>query len=118
VDTSEFVVALSASVGFLISLSFAEVPWSVVGAILVGGLIAAPVAAYIVRLLPARILGTAVAGVILITNMKTFLGAVGVSGSLTFVIYALIVVVWLAALVHSIMVNRQEKRTVAEGQPA
>ena len=119
VDTSEFVVALSASIGFLISLSFAQVPWGVVGAILAGGLVAAPIAAYIVRIMPARILGTAVAGVILITNMKTFLEAVGISGGLAIVIYVLIVAVWLAALGHSIVVNRQEKsRAATEGQPA
>jgi uncharacterized protein len=119
VDASEFVVALSASVGFLISLSFAQVPWTVVGALLLGGVVAAPIAAYIVRILPARVLGTAVAGVILITNMKTFLGAVGVSGGLAVVIYVLIVVVWLTALGHSVMVNRREKsRPVTEGQPA
>jgi len=118
VDTSEFVVALAASIGFLLTLSFAEVPWSVVGALLVGGVVAAPVAAWVVRILPMRVLGTAVGGVILITNMKTFLGAVGVSGGVVFVVYALIVVVWVAALVHSVTVNRQESKTVAEGQPA
>ncbi len=118
VDTSEFVVALSASIGFLLTLSFAEIPWQVVGALLVGGVVAAPIAAYVVRILPMRLLGTAVGGVILITNMQTFLEAVGVSGGLVFVVYALIIVVWVAALVHSIMVNRQENRTVAEGQPA
>jgi uncharacterized membrane protein YfcA len=118
VDTSEFVVAFAASVGFLISLSFADIPWQVVGALLVGGLIAAPIAAWVVRILPMRVLGTAVGGVILITNMKTFLETAGVSGGLVFVIYALIVVVWLAALAHSIIVNRQEKRTVVEGNPA
>ncbi len=118
VDTSEFVVALAASIGFLLTLSFAEVPWGVVGSLLVGGVVAAPVAAWVVRILPMRVLGTAVGGVILITNMKTFLGAVGVSGGVVFVVYALIVVVWVAALVHSITVNRQESKTVAEGQPA
>lgn len=118
VDTSEFVVALAASIGFLLTLSFAEIPWGVVGALLVGGVIAAPIAAYVVRILPMRVLGTAVGGVILITNMRTFLGAIGVEGNIVFVVYALIVVVWMAALAHSIMVNRQEKRTVAEGQPA
>jgi uncharacterized protein len=119
VDASEFVVALSASVGFLISLSFAQVPWMVVGALLLGGVVAAPIAAYIVRILPARILGTAVAGVILITNMKTFLEVAGVSGGLAVIIYVLIVVVWLVALGHSVMVNRREKSgAVTEGQPA
>jgi uncharacterized membrane protein YfcA len=119
VDTSEFVVALAASIGFLLALSFAEIPWQIVGALLLGGVFAAPVAAYIVRILPARILGTAVGGIILVTNMRTFMGAVGIEGALALFLYAVIVVVWIAALVHSIMVNRREKtkNAVAEGQP-
>ena len=119
VDTSEFVVALAASLGFLLALSFAQIPWQIVGALLLGGIVAAPIAAYVVRILPARILGTAVGGIILITNMRTFMGAIGVEGALALFLYAVIVVVWISALVHSIMVNRQEKvDTVAEGQPA
>ena len=119
VDTSEFVVALSASIGFLLALSFAEVPWGVVGALLLGGVVAAPIAAYIVRILPARILGTAVAGVILITNMKTFMEAIGVEGALAMILYVLIVAVWVAALAHSIQVNRKERNgRLAECQPA
>jgi glucan phosphoethanolaminetransferase (alkaline phosphatase superfamily) len=109
VDTSEFLVALSASIGFLLALSFTEIPWTVVGALLLGGVIAAPIAAYIVRILPTRILGTAVGGVILVTNMKTFLEAVGIGGVLAILIYILIVAVWIAALIFSIRVNRQEK---------
>jgi uncharacterized membrane protein YfcA len=118
VDTSEFLVAFAASVGFLISLSFANIPWQLVGALLVGGLIAAPIAAWIVRILPARIMGTSVGGLILVVNMRTFLETVGVDGGLALIIYALIVVVWIAALAHSVMVNRQEKKMVAQGQPA
>jgi hypothetical protein len=92
----------------------------VVGALLLGGIIAAQLAAFVVRTLPARILGTAVAGVILITNMRTFMGAVGVEGVTATLLYVLIVVIWVVALVHSIMVNRREKarNEVAEGQPA
>jgi uncharacterized protein len=119
VDTSEFVVALAASIGFLLALSFAQIPWQIVGALLLGGVIAAPVAAYIVRILPARILGTAVGGIILVTNMRTFMGAVGIEGALALFLYALIVVVWIAALVHSIQVNSLErKNAVTEGHPA
>ena len=120
VDTSEFVVALAASMGFLLALSFAEIPWQIVGALLLGGIIAAPIAAYIVRILPARILGTAVGGIILVTNMRTFMGAVGIEGATALLLYAVIIVVWIAALVHSIMVNRQEKgKNAATGsQPA
>ncbi len=120
VDTSEFVVALAASIGFLLALSFAEIPWQIVGALLLGGVVAAPIAAYVVRVLPARILGTAVGGIILVTNMRTFMGAVGIERASAWLLYAVIVVVWVAALVHSIMVNRQEKvkNAATEGQPA
>jgi hypothetical protein len=96
-----------------LALTFAQIPWTVVGALLLGGVIAAPIAAYIVRILPARILGTSVGGVILITNMKTFLGAVGVSGPLAILIYVAIVAVWIAALAFSIQVNRREKNGIA-----
>jgi uncharacterized membrane protein YfcA len=121
VDTSEFVVALCASAGFLISLNFADIPWQVVGALLAGGLIAAPIAAWLVRILPMRVLGTAVGGVILITNMRTFLQTIGVSGNAAVLVYILIVTVWLAALAFSIRVNHQEKGqkgSAAHGQPA
>jgi len=116
VDTSEFVVAICASAGFFYALSFAEVPWQVVGALLVGGVFAAPIAAYVVRILPTRILGTAVGGLILVTNMRTFLKAVGLNSDpvLTWGIYAVIVAVWVAALVFAVMIVRQEDTAVVE----
>jgi uncharacterized membrane protein YfcA len=113
VDTSEFVVALCASVGFLIGLSLAEVPWTVVGALLAGGVVAAPVAAWVVRLLPARVLGTAVGGVILITNARTFMDAVGISGAADNLVYFAIAAVWLAALSYAVLVVLQERAAVS-----
>ena len=123
VDTSEFIVAVCASIGFFFALSFAEVPWNVVGALLVGGVIAAPIAAYVVRILPTRILGTAVGGLILVTNMRTFLGAIGLRSDpvIPWLIYAVIVAVWIAALVFAIQMVRQERTAVeqpGEGSPA
>ena len=120
VDTSEFLVALAASLGFLLGLSFAEIPWTVVGALLLGGLFAAPLAAYIVKILPTRILGTAVGGVILIVNMRTFFEAIGVTGALATAGYLLIVGVWVAAIAFAIIAIRRDKAVggTAEGQPA
>jgi len=118
VDTSEFVVALCASLGFLFSLSIAEVPWTVVGALLAGGLFAAPIAAYIVKVLPTRILGTAVGGVILLTNMRTFLSTFGVEGAAAGVAYFVIVGVWVSAMAFSFAAIRRDRRMVGEGQPA
>jgi uncharacterized protein len=114
VDTSEFIVALCASIGFLISLSFAQVPWSVVGVLLGGGLIAAPIAAWIVRHLNARVLGTAVGGFILLVNAKTFLEAVGLDPSLNIIVYVAILAVWVTALYFAITALRRERQPVLE----
>jgi uncharacterized membrane protein YfcA len=114
VDTSEFVVALCASIGFLITLSFAQVPWSVVGAILAGGLVAAPIAAWIVRHLNARVLGTAVGGFILLVNANTFLEAVGFNPQLNIIVYVAILAVWITALYFAIAAIRRERKPVVE----
>lgn len=120
VDTSEFIVAVCASIGFFFALSFAEVPWAVVGALLVGGVFAAPIAAYVVRILPTRILGTAVGGLILVTNMRTFLGAIGLRSDpvIPWLIYAIIVAIWIAALVFAVQMVRREGERTPEGEPA
>jgi uncharacterized membrane protein YfcA len=110
VDTSEFVVALCASLGFLISLSLAEIPLGVVAALLIGGVIAAPLAAYLVRLLHPRVLGTAVAGVILLTNARTFLKAIGVDPSVNYFVYAAIVAIWLVAIYFALSFARRDSR--------
>ncbi len=116
VDTSEFLVALSASVGFLFGLSLAEIPWTIVGALLLGGLIAAPIAAYIVRILPIRIMGTAVGGFILVVNANTFFSAIGLSSSVATVAYIVLIAVWVAALIFAIGARREDEEEAAEGQ--
>jgi len=116
VDTSEFVVALSASIGFLLTLSLSDIPFTLVGALLLGGVVAAPIAAWIVRILPARILGTAVGGFILVVNANTFFSAIGLSTGIATVAYILLVAVWIAALVFAIGARRQDQEE-AEGQP-
>ncbi|MDQ3923385.1 MAG: sulfite exporter TauE/SafE family protein [Actinomycetota bacterium] len=112
VDTSEFVVAMCASVGFLISLSFAEIPLSIVAALLIGGVIAAPLAAWLVRHLHPRVLGTAVGGVILLTNARTFLKAIGVDPGTNHFVYAVILVIWAIALYFAFSIARRDSRPV------
>ena len=114
VDTSEFIVAVAASIGFLISLSFAQVPWGVVAALLIGGLIAAPLAAWIVRHLNARVLGTAVGGFILLVNANTFLGAIGLNPELNIIVYVAILAVWVTALYFAVAAIRRERKPVLE----
>src|SRR5215204_1467907 len=114
VDTSEFVVALCASAGFLVSLDSSVFAFPVVGALLLGGVVAAPMAAWLVRWLHPRILGAAVGGFILLVNAKTFLGAVGLNPSLNVIVYAAILAVWLTALYFAISAVRREHKPVLE----
>ncbi len=113
IDTSEFIVAFAASVGFILSLGTREIPWAYVLAILAGGVVAAPLAAWIVRKLHPRILGTAVGGVILLTNLKTVLSGLGASDGLVWSLYPALVVVWFGAFVRALLRVRRD-RTVRE----
>jgi uncharacterized membrane protein YfcA len=71
VDTAEFVVAVGGSLGFLVGLGTQGIHWTYVVALMVGGMLAAPVAAAVVRYLPARVLGVAAGGLIVLTNLQT-----------------------------------------------
>lgn len=75
IDASEFLVAIAASLGFLIGLGGQGIVWWMALALLLGGLIAAPIAAWLVRHLPPRILGTAAGSAIVIVNIRSLLKA-------------------------------------------
>jgi uncharacterized protein len=62
VDTSEFLVALAASAGFLLALGSEVIAREVLLGLLVGGLAAAPLAPWLVRKVTARLLGALVGG--------------------------------------------------------
>ena len=67
-------VSVAASLGFLIGIGAAGIHWGFAIALLVGGLIAAPLAALLVRIAPAHLLGVAVGGLIVLTNGRTLMG--------------------------------------------
>ena len=98
VDTSEFLVALAASIGFLLGLGSAVLdPWTV-GGLLLGGVLAAPLAAWLVTKIPAPVLGTGVGGIIVLTNTRTILRSLDVTGWASTTIYLVVVGVWAAAV--------------------
>jgi hypothetical protein len=105
-----------ASAGFLISLSFVQINVGWLLALLVGGLIAAPIAAWLVRKLPARILGAAIGGLILVTNTKTFGEAVGAPSGVLVAAYVVFISIWLAAIASAVVAVRRDVRAVP--QPA
>ena len=116
IDTSEFLVAVAASLGFLFSLGSQGLNWTWVLAFLLGGLIAAPVAAWLVRLVPPRVLGSAVGGVIIVTNVRTLLKSdwIAASGAVSALVYVVLYAVWAAALAYSIRAHLHEKTAGTE----
>jgi hypothetical protein len=68
VSAAEFVVAVSASLGFLLQIGRIDIDWGIVGGLALGGVIAAPIAARLVGKLPARQLGIVVALAIITLN--------------------------------------------------
>jgi hypothetical protein len=123
VDTSEFVVTVAASLGFLIALGGQGISFGAVAALLVGGLIAAPIAAWLVRHIPGRILGSLVGGVIVLTNVRTILrsDSVAASSSTQAAAYILIAVVWVAAVAWSLrsyLAERDELAVASDSEAA
>jgi len=123
VDTSEFMVSVAASVGFIAGLGAAAIDWAVVGTLLAGGVVAAPIAAWLVRHMKPRLLGCAVGGLIILTNVRTILNTLGAHGSVRTGLYAGLAAIWAVALVYTVVVLRRERgarleaEQVAAGEP-
>lgn len=111
VSASEFVVAISASAGFFVALSGQAVRLEYVVALLGGGIIAAPIAAYSVRKLNPRLLGAIVGGFICFTNARTILGALGASESTFQLVYIAIASIWALAIAYVVRALRSEIRS-------
>ncbi|MBY0090741.1 sulfite exporter TauE/SafE family protein [Priestia aryabhattai] len=99
VDTSEFAIAISATLGFLISLGWQDINWFWVIALMLGGVIAAPIAAWLVRILPSYLLGVFVGGFIVLTNVWTLLKAWSISDLGETFIYVVIFTLWIIAII-------------------
>jgi uncharacterized membrane protein YfcA len=97
-DASEFAVSVAASIGFFVALDLSVISPMIVGGMLLGGLIAAPIAAWLVRHLPARILGVAVSGLIILTNGPRALDAIGLPSAAELLVLGAIAAAWLGAM--------------------
>lgn len=117
IDASEFVVSLGASAGFLLALGHTGINFPFVLALLIGGIIAAPVAAWLVRLMAPRILAVGAGGLIIFTNARTLLSIDAVDAVLpaaaSAIILLAIAALWAAALTWVIRKELAEKRAEA-----
>ena len=110
VSASEFLVAASASLGFLVGLrqEFLE-NWPVVVGLMVGGVIAAPFAAWLVTKVSPALLGSAVGGVIVLTNSQKLVHFFDIQWPWSTGIYSVIVVAWAALVIYAWRTSRGPK---------
>ncbi|WP_053365641.1 sulfite exporter TauE/SafE family protein [Bacillus sp. FJAT-27245] len=99
VDTSEFAIAVSSTIGFLLTLGWSTVNVQWVLALMIGGVIAAPIAAWLVKIIPTNLLGTLVGGIIILTNIRTLFGALHVSQSVAQYTFVGLAILWAAAVI-------------------
>jgi uncharacterized membrane protein YfcA len=119
IDTSKFLVSSSASLGFLTSLGHDGIDVRWVGGLLIGGVVAAPMAAWLVRRMPPRLLGSLVGGLLVLTNVRSLLRSdlVGAPAGVQAAAYAVIAVLWVGAFAWSLRAYRRERAAVAPVVP-
>ena len=106
IDTSEFVVAVGGSLGFLFALGKQGIDFRVAAALLVAGVVAAPLAAWLGRHLAPRVLGVAAGGLIVLTNNDTIVKALGGTGAAELAVAVVVAVVWVTLVVWAVKQER------------
>jgi uncharacterized membrane protein YfcA len=102
VSASEFLVTVAASAGFVLGLGTAGIDWLAVAGLVGGGVLAAPLAAWLVTRLPAPVLGAAVGAFIVLTNLATVLAGAGVEGVAVPTAHVAVAVVGVLAVVGAV----------------
>jgi uncharacterized protein len=109
VNTAEVAVALVAAGSLITSLGGAGLELGIVLAMLIGGIAAAPLAAYVIRFLPPRLLGLAVAGLLLATQTRELAGYFDL-GAGRWIAYAVIPLVILGAALRPRLTRARRAR--------
>jgi uncharacterized membrane protein YfcA len=73
VNLAEFFITIIIATTFFVLLGTKEYDWGMIGMLLLGGAVAAPLAAYLCRRLPARLLGVLVGIALIAFNLRTIL---------------------------------------------
>ncbi|GAA1510967.1 sulfite exporter TauE/SafE family protein [Kribbella lupini] len=119
VNAAEFIVSVAASLGFLFGLGSENIPYGIVAALLIGGVIAAPLAAWLVSRLATQWLGVGVGLVLILTNARTLMKGLEVGTGPRFVVYGVLVGLWAAVVAYGVRrsslqrVEEKELETVA-----
>lgn len=113
VSLAELLVAIAASIGFLGHLGGEHIDMAAVGALLGGAVVVAPFAAWVVKVLPPRVLGAFVGGLIIVLNARTILLALGVPGAPRLALLIGLFAVGASMVVRAHLVAREEAALAA-----
>jgi uncharacterized protein len=113
VDTSEFIVAVSASLGFFLFLGWETFHVYWVAAIVIGGVVAAPIAAWLVRVIPSHLLGVLVGGFIVLVNVGPVLKFLKVPSTGQWGVYAIILVLWTGSVLWNMKNKGKKEQTLS-----
>jgi uncharacterized membrane protein YfcA len=118
IDTAEFVVAVGGSLGFLLALGTSGINFGYAAALLAGGVVAAPIAAWLVRRMAARVPGVAAGGLIIWTNSGTILSSWGAAGQTVAATVLVLIVIWVSLIVSALRQEREARRLAEQLAPA
>jgi hypothetical protein len=120
VSGSEFIVSVAASVGFLLTLGSAGIDFGIVAMLLIGGLVAAPIAAWLVGKFDDQALATGVGGLIIFLNLDRGLALFGGVDRSVALGLRLAVAAVSILIVGALLLRSRSRRAVAapEGQTA
>jgi uncharacterized membrane protein YfcA len=107
VSAAELLVTVAASAGFLVGLGGQGIEAPLVLALLAGGAVAAPVAAWLVRHADASVLGVAVGALLLVTNARTIMLELDVRGPVRLPVLLAIGAAGLAVARHVRLTHRR-----------
>ena len=110
VNTAEVAVAVVASGSLLASVGGGGINIGVVVAMLLGGVLAAPVAAWTIRFLPARALGVAVGALLFFINVRELTSSPDLQGGVRWLAYGLVALATAYAAVRPRLQRRPLRR--------
>ncbi len=109
-STARLIVAIAGTVGFLIGLGPENIAWLSVVAMLIGGVIAAPVVHVVVKYVSTRVLGIVMGVALVLLNTRQLLVAIGTP--IEWVLSAMLLVPVIFLLVFWLITRNRQSRDV------
>lgn len=108
-NTAEFVIAIAASIGFIIGIGAEQIPWDAVLALGIGGALAAPIAAWLVSKAPQRLLGILVGNLIIALNVRQLSISFELPAGITIAAYVTAALLFVGTLIYGIRLLKTDR---------